>query len=200
MRSGTIPRAPGSRAGVPSTIPRMPACGPIRRSERSVRIAEAVQVVFRGAAVVRLGLARLLVRFRGEQVSALLPWADDRNVGRSIMDGVIGAESRPCCRGGARPHATPGRAWWAVRRPRLGAQPHAAGRSRAALDHLRAGVAVTSTTSGYEGFAGRLDEFITAVGETSGGPLMEDGLQAQLITEAAVESMRDVPPVTIIYD
>lgn len=31
-------------------------------------------------------------------------------------------------------------------------------------------------------------------------PLMEDGLQAQLITEAAVESMRDVPPVTIIYD
>lgn len=72
--------------------------------------------------------------------------ADDRNVGRSIMDGLIGA-NRDHCRGGARPHATPGRAWWAVRRPRIGAQPHTAGRSRAALDRLRGGAAVTSTTS-----------------------------------------------------
>ena len=53
---------------------------------------------------------------------------------------------------------------------------------------------------GYESFAGALDEFISAVEE--GRPLapsLQDGLQAQLIAEAAAASMQEGRPVTISY-
>ena len=53
---------------------------------------------------------------------------------------------------------------------------------------------------GYESFAGALDEFISAVEEGRPmAPSLQDGLQAQLIAEAAAASMQEGRPVTITY-
>ena len=53
---------------------------------------------------------------------------------------------------------------------------------------------------GYEGFAGALDEFIAAVQEGRPVvPALQDGLQAQLVAEAAAESMREGRPIAITY-